>query len=157
LSVSGDRDDAVALVLESLSIAYMECSVNGNLEPLRPYIRLRDLGRNTAGSFYDYPSLGTEFEEFLSSGNSQFKIVDPLIVGSTIQERAESAERLLRDHQSKLSDKLAKITEERRLSPAKLSNPPLFTGLMVPISKALDDLVKAVVDFSAQSDNGPGL
>jgi len=157
LSVSGDRDDAVALVLESLSIAYMECSVDGNLEPLRPYIRLRDLGRNTAGSFYDYPSLGTEFEEFLSSGNSQFKIVDPLIVGSTLQERAESAERLLRDHQSKLSDKLAKITEERRLSPAKLSNPPLFTGLMVPISKALDDLVKAVVDFSAQSDNGPGL
>lgn len=155
LSSSGDHDDHLALVLESLSLAYVECSVVGSLSPLKPYQRLRDLGRNGDGSMYEYNSLGNTFSEFLRTGESPYCIpnVKMKVTGDTVLERIAKAESLLTEHQLSLNEKTDAITEKRRLAPTNLSNPPLFTGLMVPIRKALNDLLRAIREEGVGPEN----
>jgi hypothetical protein len=154
LSSSGDMDDHLALVLESLAIAYVECSVVGSLSPLRAYQQLRDLGKNGDGSMYEYNSTGAVFSEFLKTGLSPDCIsgVKIKVTGNSFLERAEKAEQLLTEHQGKLNEKTDVITEKRRLGPTNLSTPPHFTGLMTPIKKALDDLLSGVRAVSHETE-----
>ena len=51
------------------------------------------------------------------------------------------------------NEKTDAITEKRRLAPTNLSNPPLFTGLMVPIRKALNDLLRAIREEGVGPEN----
>ena len=66
------KADMMARILESLSIAYVECNSNGNLEPLRAYIELRNLGASFPGtnntSLYSYDTLNPELEKWLNTG-----------------------------------------------------------------------------------------
>jgi hypothetical protein len=147
LSSSADKDDEICLILESLSIAFANCSVVGNLSPLRPYRELRDLGKSLDNTFFEYENVGERFADFLTIGESPYKLVEPLAKGTTMLERTESVTTQLLKHRGDLSEKYEEVMGKRRITVAKLSTPPMFTGLWFPISKALTDLTRAVENF----------
>lgn len=157
LSSSADRDDDICLILESLALAYTNCSVSGNLNPLKPYRELRELGKNQNGHFFEYDEPGERFMDFLRTGDSPYKLTDPLVIGETLNERARKAAELLSDHRLSLTKKYDETMETRRLQASKLSNPPLFTGLWTPISKALNDLTMAMETLAQTGEKRQGL
>ena len=64
--------DMMARILESLAIAYVECSRDKSLEPLRAYTELRDLGSSFPGttnaSLYQYETLNPELKNWIDTG-----------------------------------------------------------------------------------------
>jgi len=157
LSASAERDDDICLILESLALAYTNCSIYGNLNPLKPYRELRDLGKSQYGHFFEYEGPGERFMEFLRTGDSPFKITDPLVVGESLKERAQSAANMLTVHRLELTKKYDEAMEVRRLQASKLSTPPLFTGLWTPISKVLNDLITAIESLVQTGEKRQGL
>lgn len=143
LSVSSYRDDHLPRVLESLSVAYVDCTTEGSLVPLEPYRRLRDLGRSPSGSMFVYEKVGEELDKFLRTGES-LRIRDPLATGSTLEERVQSSVEVLEDYLLRISKENDSFMEKRRLNPSLLSDPPLFTGIIEVITKAVTDLRDAL-------------
>lgn len=155
LSISSYRDDHLPRVLESIALAYVECSTEGSLLPLEPYRRLRDLGRAPDGSMYRYDALGLEFSDFLGSGKTP-SLVPPAASGNTRDERVQSSIEALTGYITRLSTENEAVTEQRRLDPSRLSDPPLYTGLFEVISKAVNDLL-VLLKTDSSADQGEGL
>ena len=61
--------DELPAVLESLGLAYMHVNTLNNLEPLAPYIRLRDLGRAEGQpDLYSYNKLSKDLRIWVDTG-----------------------------------------------------------------------------------------
>ena len=154
LTFSSDRDDDICLILEALSVAYVQCSVNGNLVPLNPYRELRNLGQNREGGYFEYREPGNRFTEFIRTGVSPKMIEEPLVTGDSPESRAKEIATLLAAHKADLSAKYEQSMNERRLQPSRLSGPPLFTGLWGPMNKVLSDLEQAMQGFAFSPATG---
>ena len=156
LSPSPYNEDNFAQVLEALSIAYVNVSLQNQLTPLKAYQILRDLGRSRSGSLYNYDFLNPQLEEFLLQ-NSKLNTLKPALVnGETVSERASSAVTVLKSHAATLSKIVAETANRRAASPSELSSPPLFTGTWATVSRSIEDLIRKIEPLT-QSQEVSGL
>ncbi len=162
---SGDQD-ALALVLESLALAYVEVSVNGTLGPLLPYIELRELGRSKPdGGLLGYESLAPVLGRWVTDGlispeaeaaavlNSE-RIPDG---GSTPAERLSRLATVCREVISGYEKLYSEHQAQWRSQPALLSTAPHWTGLWERhMSPALNDIAQAAERQAQQIADGTG-
>ena len=63
--------DYLPVALKTLLIALVEVNTRASLEPMKPYARLRDLGRSGRGGGFDsYEALGTELSDWVLLGTT---------------------------------------------------------------------------------------
>ena len=80
LSTARSKQDALAQILESLSLAYVEVCRVGKLKALQPYIELRELGRAWHGSgLYPYDGLSPALSEWVETGEFPHAIAVPFL------------------------------------------------------------------------------
>ena len=156
LSPSPYREDNFTQIMEALSIAYVNVSLQNLLTPLKSYQILRDLGRSRSGSMYNYDFLNPELEKFLREQPNHQTLVPSFVVGTTVIERAASAVAVLKQHASDLSKIVATTSDRRALSPSELSEKPLFTGTWSIVSRSIEDLIRQIEPLT-QSQEVSGL
>ena len=162
---SGDQD-ALPLVLESLALAYVEVSRNGTLQPLLPYIELRELGRSKPdGGLLGYESLAPALSQWVADG-----LIDPGAGDSAVLNRVAAvggtlgpAERLsqlaaaCRDVIASYEKLFSELQALWRSQPARLSTAPHWTGLWERhMSPALNDIAQAAERQAQQIADGTG-
>jgi hypothetical protein len=156
LSPSPYSEDNFTQIMEALSIAYVNVSLQNQLTPLKSYQILRDLGRSRSGSLYNYDFLNPALEAFLTESPKHLTLKAPLVVGTTITERSVSAVEILKAHASSLSKIVADSSNRRSTTPSELSSPPLFTGTWSIVSRSIEDLIRKIEPFT-QSQEVSGL
>jgi len=156
LSPSPYSEDNFTQIMEALSIAYVNVSLQNLLTPLKPYQILRDLGRSKSGSLYNYDFLNPQLEAFLIDKPKLNTLKAPLVVGETTTERAASAVEVLKSHAASLSKIVAESANRRTASPSELSSPPLFTGTWSIVSRSIEDLIRKIEPLT-QSQEISGL
>ena len=146
LSRSGDDRDGLALVLESLALAYVQVSQSGNLRSLDAYCALRDLGRYRMDDdrLLEYPSLGHVIEEWSRTGVAPGAIVESFYTADTELARLMALRDGLAASQSSYTQTYGVLLDQWRRYPSKLGEPPLWPGIRSQINTALDQLVSAI-------------
>ena len=150
LSAPRSKQDTLALLLESLPLAYVEVSRAERLSPLQPYIELRELGRSWPGSgLYSYESLSPALSEWVDTGEFLHSIARPFLQKEEFPEpdpriaRLTYLVELLRDQVDGYQDLYHKYTQRFRESRTMISNAPLWIGLWDPLMmQALKNLVR---------------
>jgi hypothetical protein len=156
LSPSPYREDNFTQIMEALSIAYVNVSLQNLLTPLKSYQILRDLGMSKSGSMYNYDFLNPELEKFLREQPNHQTLEPPLVAGTTVIERAASAVAVLKSHATAMSKIVAATSDRRALSPSELSEKPLFTGTWTIVSRSIEDLIRQIEPLT-QSQEVSGL
>ena len=127
------------------------------LDPLRPFIVLRDLGaeRGVRPPSYDlYESLNPVLRKWLDQGTVDGAIVTPPVDGLGATTPAERRDLLLEQLESTRKGYVEKYEgygRHARTQPSLLGAKTLWPGLWDHIEKALDQLREAVADFSVES------
>ena len=161
----GDQD-ALALVLESLALAYVEVSRNGTLGPLLPYIELRELGRSKPeGGLLGYESLAPVLDRWVADGLIDAEAGDAAVLnsesipdgGSTPAERLSRLAAVCREVISGYERLYSESQAQWRSQPALLSTAPHWTGLWERhMSPALNDIAQAAERQAQQVADGAG-
>ena len=163
---SGPRD-WLAMILESLALAYVESSRIGGLGPLDAYIALRELGRSGSGSsLFGYQSLSPELEHWVQTGETDGYGVGPLsapLAGSTFganaaspADRSAALVKFCKDTHRQYSEEFNEHNERCVRHPELLSKAPLWTGLWVRhLGPAMSDIATAAAGFAAESGGRP--
>ena len=161
----GDQD-ALALVLESLALAYVDVSRNGTLGPLLPYIELRELGRSKPeGGLLGYESLAPVLDRWVADGLIDAEAGDAAVLnsesisdgGSTPAERLSRLAAVCRDVISGYERLYSESQAQWRSQPALLSTAPHWTGLWERhMSPALNDIAQAAERQAQQVADGTG-
>lgn len=148
----GDRWDRVVTVLESLSLVMPEVSRTTSIDPFKPYTALRDLGKSdpTQERVLAYRTVNPVLRRWVETG----EVASHEITGATpvdglaslpdagqrrtaLIERLEALRRdLAREHREYL-----RATREKA---SKLSEAPLWPGLVTELHVALLGLVRAL-------------
>ena len=144
-----DRMDELPAVLESLGLAYMHVNTLNNLEPLAPYIRLRDLGRAEGQpDLYSYNKLSKDLRIWVDTGQYPSEAITK--PGLTLEgevdgpeQRLTSLLKLLDGWERGYDDSYARYRERLAAAPAALTAPPHFPGLIKLIDLALDQMLAA--------------
>jgi len=150
LSRAAGSGDELSVVLESLSLALVECSVTSDLRPLAAYSRLRDIGRSADGAMYQYTSVCPELDRFLSTGAVDDGIESPKVKGNSQVERAQDFLRRLNALANEITSQCDQKRQQCLVNPGRLSDPPLFTGFEPVILKAIEDLKELVARYEDQ-------
>jgi len=155
---SSDPLEHLALVLESLPLAYVEASRLSSLDPFKPYIQLRELGRSVGSQrLWDYDDLSAELADWVSSGVFAHRICEPLIrdvdpdsvpVGRA-RRLLEILERAVEQH----TNRFEKYRSEWGQHPSRLSKAPLWTGCWPLISRSLAQ-IRDAADRRCQTGDG---
>ncbi|WP_420626188.1 tubulin-like doman-containing protein [Candidatus Poriferisodalis sp.] len=150
---SGEQD-SLALVLEALALAYVDVCRTGTLDPLLPYIELRELGTAVPnGALHSYESLGPALADWAGSRHSAFVLDDgiPLLESAESPHEADSevgrlrriadiCRRTLQSYGARYSEHLRRC----EASPDVLSSAPQWIGLWDRFMRpALNDLIQA--------------
>ena len=171
LSSPRSPHDTLAQVLESLALAYVEVSRAGKIEPLKPYIALRDLGRTSPGSeIYSYEKLSPALSAWIDTGELPGTIAKPFLA-MNLQSTAGSndtgsyglygndSDDARRERVAHLKALLKKtITSYHKLhdehlhkmkaSRTTISKAPLWVGLWDPqMKQALEQLSDAASEY----------
>lgn len=162
---SGDRD-ALALVLESLALAYVEVSRKGTLQPLLPYIELRELGRSKPeGGLLGYESLASALSRWVTDGQIDAEAGDSAVLhkatppegASTPAQRLSLLAAVCRDVIANYEESYSEAQAQWRAQPALLSTAPHWTGLWERhMSPALNDIAQAAERQAQQISSGAG-
>ena len=164
LSSTASRRDQLAVVLESLALAYVLVSQEGNLRPLEAYQRLRDLGadaegRGPNGNLYLYEiqsgtsQLGRDLEGWISTGEAPGQITNPRAHGDTPSMRVDSLLEELQKARVAYSDEFERRQSDWANNAYKLGDRPWWPGLADSILKALEDLEMAVASRRRTDDD----
>jgi hypothetical protein len=165
LSSSANHRDQLAIVLESLALAYVQVNQFESLAPLDAYLRLRDLGvdHDVASNLYTYdvgtdqvPKLGRDLEEWVRNGVAPGQVTTRLAQGSDERERLTSVLDVFVSGQTAYRDELAELEASWSKNPASLGKKPYWPGLHLPISDALRSLAVAVEHRLEHLDNKTG-
>lgn len=156
---SSDQLEHLALALESLSLAYVEASRLSSLDPFKPYIQLRELGRSVGSQrLWDYDDLTAELDNWVSSGVFAHRICKPQI--GDIDPDADPvgrARRLLEILERAIEHYTERFEEYRRewgQHPSRLSLAPLWTGCWPLISRSLAQIRDAADKRCQTADGG---
>lgn len=151
--VNGEQD-AVALVLEALALAYVEICRAGTLDSLVPYIELRDLGRSVSdGALYSYGDLAPVLSDWVQSGSTDNVVdADGALVTrhdsghdtSTAPGRLEHLIAICRTTLDHYEADFGRHLRNFEVDQHKLSTAPHWTGLWERhMSPALNDIIEA--------------
>lgn len=152
--------DRLAVVLESLGLAYAEVFNRKRLDALGAYIELRDLGvqpgmanMQKAGQ---YEQLNSELVKWIETGDFGHTIVEPVMVATSDSDLSVAAPEERRDHALQVLDQVRRsysdaldsyreraTTEPRHLGPSY----PLWPGLWSVIDKSLADLHRGIDSY----------
>ena len=150
LSDTADQRDQLAVVLESLSLAYVLVSRQQSFRPLEAYQRLRDLGMDLEGPVgnpYVYElrnqKLGNDLEAWISTGEAPGRIAAPLVEGTSATERMDSLIQVLQDARRSYGEENEKLRSDWGKNTYKLGERPWWPGLASHLLKALGDLETA--------------
>jgi len=160
LSSSAEQRDQLAVVLESLSLAYVLVSRERSFGPLEAYQRLRDLGTNRIGSDRDPyvyemtdSQLGYELEAWIDTGEAPGRIATPLVVGGTNGiERMDLLIKELQTARGTYGTQYEDLRNDWARNAFKLGDRPWWPGLAWHILKALEDLETVVTSRRALAD-----
>ena len=159
------EQDAVALVLEALALAYVEICLTGKLDSLAPYIELRDLGRSVSGgALYSYGDLAPVLRDWVQSGSpdnvvdADGALVDRYDSGhdtSTAAGRLEHLIAICRTTLDYYEDDFGRHLRSFEVDQHKLSTAPHWTGLWERhMSPALNDIIEAAEAQLAAHSSG---
>ena len=155
------QEDALAKVLEAVSLAYVEVSRKGDLSPLDAYRELRDLGRGTPhpvddliaegdliADLYPYDIPNWALRPLIHSGDTQHSLVSPLLPPDLLasgepDERAEALAEEFETGREEYDAEYQDLKKQWSREPRKLSRAPLWVGIRLHISKALNQLENA--------------
>ena len=151
LSDTVDQRDQLAVVLESLSLAYVLVGREQGFGPLEAYQRLRDLGMDLEGATvnpqaYEVRSskLGKDLEDWISTGEAPSQVTTPLVKGVDATERMDSLIEVLQTARSSYSEEYEELRNDWGKNTYKLGDRPWWPGLASHILTALEDLETAV-------------
>ncbi len=151
LTSTGSARDQLAVVMESLALAYVNVNLYQSVEPLLPYTRLRDLGRDAfpESTLYTYdvdpfdPKMGTEVEHWIMHGEVKGQLSKSLVDGMTPAERITSMIDVLGKARSQYAPELEELRERWSKDPGSLGSQPYWPGMDSHILEALGALQRA--------------
>ena len=162
-----DDSDALAPILEALSLAYVEVSRKGDLSPLDAYKELRDLGRCTRHpdgdlnvDLYEYGGPNWALKSWIDSGDVQHSLVSPIVPGELASaepaERARALAEEFEECREEYDKDFQDLAKQWSMDPSQLSKAPLWTGIRLHIAEALNQLANAC-RYHADRDRRPSL
>jgi hypothetical protein len=169
LSAEWDPQDRMALVLESLGLAYVEVSRLSRLEPLAAYIELRELGRTGPDlGLYEYSRLNQALVDWVETGSFAEQIADPFPqltkasneTGADADGAAHRIDELIKvldQAAASYADLYQKHSDEWSFAPSSLSGPPLWTGLFPLISQGLASMAAAARSYRSRMGEGASI
>jgi hypothetical protein len=162
LTTALDHRDQLPAILESLTLAYTAVGTVSSLEPLAPYIALRDYGSSNpseTAELYSYRSLNPVLRRWLQTGEvgSAASIPGhqgprPNLLGATEQERRSKVEDFLNTQIHDYEEKYDAHLHDASTDPSVLGRAPFWPAIKVDIVAALDQLKAAVGQVSDDSD-----
>ena len=151
LSDTADQRDQLAVVLESLSLAYVLVGREQGFRPLEAYQRLRDLGMDLEGATVNPQAyemrgdkLSEDLEVWISTGEAPGQVTTPLAKGTDADERLDHLIEVLQTARSSYAEEYEEFRSDWGKNTYKLGNRPWWPGLALHIFKALEDLETAV-------------
>jgi hypothetical protein len=162
LTAALDQRDQLPVVLESLTLAYAAVGTVSSLEPLAPYIALRDYGSSlpsATAELYSYRSLNPVLRDWLKSGKVKNAASVPgyqgprtNLFGETEEERRTKLEEFLNQQIQSYSGKFDEHMHHAKRDRSVLGRYPFWPAIKDDIVAALDQLKIAVVQVSDDSD-----
>ena len=102
--------DELPAVLEALPLSYMHCNTQNSLDPLKPYIRLRDLGKSPGGAqLYGYANLSAELRNWVDTGTLPKNTLSKSSL--ELEEGVQTPEDRIKLLSSKLTARLDRLEE----------------------------------------------
>ena len=144
LSEPMDAQEELPAILEALPLAYMKCNTLNNATPLKPYIRLRELGRQASSTeLFGYDQLSRELAQWVKDGSypnnslSAPTLKEPARgISLTPEDRLEVLIEKLQGRIKRLEDGQEVFMKQAAASPTLLTtNKP--SGLYVLLHRAL--------------------
>jgi hypothetical protein len=162
LSVANDKRDQLPVVLESLTLAYAAVGTVSSLEPLVPYMALRDYGSSNpspAGELYSYNSLNPTLRRWLQTGEVGNAAPIPgydgprrNLIGANEDERRTKVTEFLNAQILSYSQNYELRLHEASKDRSLLGRPPFWLAIKGDIVAALDQLKAAVGQVTDDSD-----
>ena len=163
LSGTADQRDQLAVVLESLSLAYVLVGREQNFRPLHAYQRLRDLGMDLEGSTKNPQAfevrnkkLNKDLEIWINTGEARGQVTTPLVEGTNAIERMDSLIKVLQRARSSYSEEYEELRSDWGKNTYKLGDRPWWPGLASHLLKALEDLETAAKNRRALGQGSGG-
>ena len=166
LSNTADPRDQLAVVLESLALAYVQVSQERGLRPLEAYRRLRDLGADAqglnteGGNLYSYElignKLGGDLEKWISSGEAPGQITNPHAEGANESERLDSFIKVLQAARTTYGAEYEDLRSNWSRDSYTLGGRPWWPGFALHLLKALEDLETAAKERHQKRPLQPG-
>lgn len=160
LSPISDECDTLACLMEALGLAYMEAGAMDDLGPLDAYRELRDLGLAGAGpdDLYEYRRPNAALQRWID-GKHVEGITQPLQeLGESVPQSADQRAKVVADlfegFRHDYEERYNLESQEWSNDARKLTRAPLWTGMWVPVSIALEHLSRACRQIEAMSRRG---
>ena len=155
LSQARDERDPIALVLESLCLAYVDVARVDNLDPLIPYVELLELGLSPGVGIRDYPKPNKALTDWIMSGRPSPDALESMTVtraaddteSNARQSRQAEIVRALGGTCREWKEAYDRYRECWGRDSLHLSRAPLWTGLWPLISEELENLRNAVANY----------
>ena len=150
-----EKPDELPAVLESLGLAFTHVNTLNNLEPLTPFIRLRDLGMAEGQpDLFSYKRLSQELRIWVNDGEYPAEAISKPALSlpgevDDAEQRLKVLLELLRNWEENYDKSFETYKDRVSAAPAALTAPPLFPGLIKLIDLALDQMLEAAVGHKA--------
>jgi len=171
-------EDAMARVLESLSIAYATCSEIGELSPLDAYIELRELGSSNPdgknATIYMYKKLNQELIKWIETGEVETSEgwatglgIEAEVEGDSREAQLVRAEKLvttLKETEKDINAEYAEMLAASNRKASALTHTELWRGLkgiiiyeLTKLKKAAEAHQKTLLESSKASGKNRGI
>jgi len=162
LTTALDHRDQLPAVLESLTLAYAAVGTVSSLEPLAPYIALRNYGSSNLAAtaeLFSYKTINPTLRAWLVSGEvgnasaiPGYKGPRGNLTGATEEERRSKVEEFLNKQIADYTEKYEAHLHHAKRDPSVLGRAPFWPAIKDDIVAALDQLKIAVITATDDSD-----
>ena len=156
-TLSPSKGDHLATLLESLALAYVQVGVDDNIEPLKPYVLLRNLGTSTQGrSLLYWGELNDCCNAWLRHGevpgsNPKLMLSPPASAnGLSTSERRRLAVEELKTIKKSYEDDYKIWRLEVDAGPTRLGQSPLWPSMWHAMERSLIQLIGAFENERAE-------
>jgi hypothetical protein len=158
-SLVGDLSQSHQLlpaVLESILLAMVEVNTRSSLLPMRPYLRLRELGRSGHGGEYEqYEVVSGELEAWLVSGQVADGAPEPPTTSGTREQDPRTRKKAVQERLDLLRDRYANELFPQVHRRRDVFDVPGSYELRSDILTTFEDLARAVRHLPDGSPEGP--
>ena len=139
-------------VLTSILLALVEVNTQASLQPLKPYTRLRDLGRSGRGGEFDvYDVASGELEDWVLTGSTTPGAPPVLVSAGTPEDDWKTRRTIVEERFASLKERYADELFAPVQKRADVFDVPNAFELRTDILGAFDDLQRAVRHLEPRS------